>query len=109
MTERQPPTQAQAAMPSADGATTAQPTDIYGLVGLRFRSASGVLTRHYYLCEESVTQHRALRLARQKAEDPAERNARHHVSLDDTWVEVRAMKFSRFGTLALLGEHQSIC
>lgn len=76
-------------------------SDELWLVGFRFRTASGTLTRHYYVVPRAADGEQAKQLAGRRARSAGERLKRAFAGVDECWIEVRRLRRSAIGAWRL--------
>ncbi|WP_392756787.1 hypothetical protein [Streptomyces sp. LN590] len=83
--------------PGSNGLRSAMRSDEQWLVGFRFRTARGTLTRHYYVVPQAADGEQAKQLAGQRARSAGERLKRAFAGVDECWIEVRRLRRSAIG------------
>ncbi|MET4647872.1 hypothetical protein ABID95_007642 [Streptomyces atratus] len=83
--------------PGSNGLRPAMRSDELWLVGFRFRTVSGTLTRHYYVVPRAADGEQAKQLAGRRARTTGERLKRALAGVDERWIEVRRLRRSAIG------------
>ncbi|MFD9001559.1 hypothetical protein ACFV0T_11400 [Streptomyces sp. NPDC059582] len=81
----------------SDRPVLAMHSDEQWLVGFRIRTATGTLTRHYYVVPRAVDAEHATHLAARRVRSAAERKRRAFAGVEERWIEVHRLWRSAMG------------